>query len=429
MAVLRCGPRIPQRHRRHQPRVTATTMNVHTSNATRQRRPHRRGMALLMVVSIIAVASLLGFAMLSSSALQAQMSSTLPQVAQADYLADSGIQYAIHQLQQTAASDEVYTGGTHSFDDPSRRRFIVTVTRRPGSTTLFDIVSRGEVLDSSGQVIAARTATATVRAWAELKYDHSAVMGGHATLNSDGYVRIDSLTANGKVTLNASNVVTGVLAAPDYSGPAASAPNFQKITQFTQRVPRAADIRKFDQVPYLWSDGQYYWAQPVPAIWGQLYDCKLKPTPSNPAGVYYHVGALTLLGDVEIDGTLYVRNGNLRISGDGNRIDGTQSHSKGFPALVVEGDVQAASLRTVDRLRVDGVTWVNGSIGSKTLLGAAARFEFNGAVIVPSGGIYMFKIGTLRGEVHIRYDKGNIDVPRLDRNLISKVKILTWDGG
>src|SRR5690606_37424853 len=229
----------------------------------------------------------------------------------ADYLADSGIHYAIHQLQQTAASDEVYTGGTHSFDDPSRRRFIVTVARRTGSATIYDITSRGEVLDASGELIATRTATATVRAWAELKYDHAAVMGSNATLNSDGNIEIESAVVNGLLTLNSSNIITGVLSVLDYSGPPQSAPNLQEGSEFIYRVSRSTDIRKFDQVPYLWSDGAYYWAKPVPATWGQLRDRKLGPTADNPAGVYYHIGSLTLQGDVEIDGTLVVRNGNL----------------------------------------------------------------------------------------------------------------------
>ena len=50
------------------------------------------GMALVMVVSAVAVAAVLGYALLAATQLQAQAGGNVVRSASADYLADSGVQ-------------------------------------------------------------------------------------------------------------------------------------------------------------------------------------------------------------------------------------------------------------------------------------------------------------------------------------------------
>jgi hypothetical protein len=52
-------------------------------------------MALVMVVSAVAVAAVLGYALLAATQLQAQAGGNVVRSASADYLADSGVQLAM----------------------------------------------------------------------------------------------------------------------------------------------------------------------------------------------------------------------------------------------------------------------------------------------------------------------------------------------
>src|SRR4051812_37913003 len=64
----------------------------------------RRGAALLIVLGVVGVATVMGFAMVSSSALQAQAGGTLKYATAAEYLAESGGQLALYYLQNPGAS-------------------------------------------------------------------------------------------------------------------------------------------------------------------------------------------------------------------------------------------------------------------------------------------------------------------------------------
>src|SRR5260221_5540806 len=62
-------------------------------------RKQRRGISLMMVTAVIAVASVMGLAMLSSSVLQSEASSSQGGSVQADGLAESGVDLGIYYLQ------------------------------------------------------------------------------------------------------------------------------------------------------------------------------------------------------------------------------------------------------------------------------------------------------------------------------------------
>lgn len=386
---------------------------------------YRRGMALMVVVGTISVASLMALAMLSSSSLQARMGGTMRQVAQADYLAESGVNYAIHQLCKTAASDEIYAGGAHSFGGEGRERFVVTVARQPESATDYDIVSRGEVLDAAGHVVASKTAQATVRVQTELKYNHSAVFGADKLVfDSGGMVELESVAAK-RITIADGHTINN-LTAQFADGNLMNVAEVNQGVTFPYRVTPVSAVRTFDNAPYLYSDGKVYWADPLPS--GSLTATTLGPTTSNPAGVYYRRGNVTLNGHVTIRGSLIVLDGNLTINGMQNLIDGSQDHSRGFPTLVVrDGDIRPPVMGAGRILEVNGPTWVGGTLGASNL-GMGTEMLFRGVVILPLRRIEMRKppIPALGGVIRIEYNPANNDVARLDRELISDVQILSW---
>ncbi len=60
-----------------------------------------RGMALVLVVSVVGLVAVLGYALLAATQLQAQAGGNVMRSASAEYLADSGVQLAMWHLQQT----------------------------------------------------------------------------------------------------------------------------------------------------------------------------------------------------------------------------------------------------------------------------------------------------------------------------------------
>ena len=377
-----------------------------------------RGMALMVVVGTIAVASLMALAMLSSSSLQAQMGGTIPEVAQADYLAESGIHYAIHQLRKTAASDDVYAGGTHTLGGDGRERIMVTVVRQSGSATDYDISSRGEVLNVKGEVIAAKSADATVKVHTELKYGHAAVLAANEVrFEERGRIEIESMVAR-RVVMSGVTLVKSLLAQL-ITGDTEGVEDRATTAEFPYRVTPKSAVRTFGDAPYLYSDGNLYWAQPLPT--GNLTRTTLGPTDSNPAGVYYRHGTVTLGHKAKINGSLIILNGDLRVEGANTEIDGSQSHSQGFPALVVrDGDIlQSAPLSS---LEVQGVTWVGGIINNAALF---TQMTFRGVVILPTGNFVAHGNTLFNSTIRILHDPSTSNAPRLDREIISDIEILS----
>src|SRR5688572_7803786 len=60
--------------------------------------PRRRGFSMMMVIAVVAAVTILGMAMLSSNTLQAQASAGRGAIAQADSLAESGLNRATYYL-------------------------------------------------------------------------------------------------------------------------------------------------------------------------------------------------------------------------------------------------------------------------------------------------------------------------------------------
>ena len=70
-------------------------------------------------------------------------------------------------------------------------------------------------------------------------------------------------------------------------------------------------------------------------------------------------------------------------------------------------------------------TWVGGDI-IVSGIGLLIEMHFHGVVILPTGKIEANRAGILLSRVHIYHDPATADIPRLDRELISNIEILTW---
>ena len=124
----------------------------------------RAGLALLLVISVLAFAAIVGFAMLSTASMQAQTTLNSNLALSADALADSGIDLACYYLLNPTKAPKVvppggyYDGGTISFGPGMPGTVELTITALGNND--YRIVSVGK----PGMRDMAHTVTATVHA-------------------------------------------------------------------------------------------------------------------------------------------------------------------------------------------------------------------------------------------------------------------------
>ncbi len=399
----------------------------------------RSGLALVIVISTLAVATVLSMAMLSASGLAVQMSRSVPRIAQAEYLAESGVHWAIARLRAQAASDEFNTARTYGpLNLRSGGECTITITRQTDREH-FRIESRAVYKDGDGKIIAQAGAQATVKATATLSFSQAAIINDSIDYRggSTGIFTFDSLAANGGVRIDSpSSVNTNGLAFAERFNSPTNIAQSKRISPFIASGvpidpggnfrPSSAAMRTYEQ--YVWTDGKTYSAATVPVTGGRLASRTLTATASNPAGVYRHSGDLTIGNGVVIRGTLVVLNGDLTLEGPGGsssyacEIDATNSWSLGLPALVLtNGDLIYANPNPVNKLlRVQGVTWVSGMIGANGNQGSNSQLQFEGATIVAGSA------PKSRGTVTFLYRTTNNDVFTFDKTLISQITVESW---
>src|SRR5262245_46102234 len=120
MAQRPCARRWPNR-----------AIDMRMQNRKQLRLQRHRGIALLLVLAAVALAALMGLAMLSNASLSAQISGNAARSASAEYMAESAIQTAAYYLQYPSkmpaawgnhaghtiyVTDQSLTGAEGSFD-------------------------------------------------------------------------------------------------------------------------------------------------------------------------------------------------------------------------------------------------------------------------------------------------------------------------
>ena len=374
----------------------------------------RRGIALLLVLAAVALATIIGLAMLSSSALQAQVRSNAQQHASAEYLAESGIQAALYYLQYPhlrpptwGTTSGYYVKASNVSMPDADGRFDVEVTE----TTTRDVyqlraIGRPENGGSPSLITArAKVTRATINA--------AAMFGGSITLplgvTVDGPVQVNGTLGN----------LTGVLISLLY--PAA-------LPQSAYRVPTLATINFYgaDQADrkYVMPDGTVGYAQQLAAA----PVAAPVAAADNPGKVFFYSSTtapdlLLATAGLNIHGTLVVKGGSLSVRANGMQINPVP----GMPALIVEKDVNM--YRTNNTLDVNGVAWVGRNITWTTLLGTSTgtTLRVTGSLLMPAGSLFNAP-GALGGAA-LKYDATKTNVPGLDTapQPGKSVTVLSWN--
>ena len=344
----------------------------------RKRIQKRTGLALLLVIAVLAFAAIIGFAMLSTASMQAQTTLNSNLALSADALADSGIDLACYYLVNPSKAPRpvpvggFYDGGTISFGANMPGTVDLAITSLGNND--YKIVSIGR----AGMRNLSHTVTATVhiepgyQIKSLLAFNNVSTLPVTATINGD--VQSNGVLTNlGRINGNLISPLSALGSVLILNGVIAPTNDNQ------MNIPSLATLVSFNTYTYR---GQTYNAQ---VITGLPTGTTLAPSLTNPAGIFRYSGTLTMNHSVTINGTLIVENGDLNISGGGNVITPVD----GFPAVIAKSNVWVRGPllpSTSPRdLTINGVAWVGGSLKSSGIV-TNAFVDVKGAMMFGNSG-------------------------------------------
>jgi Tfp pilus assembly protein PilX len=403
---------------------------IKPQKTSQQRRRPPRGIALAIVVCVMAVAAVLGYAMLAGSALQAVASSNAINSAIADAQAESGVHLAMYYLLNpqnapgyssvtgwywTGANNITFaTSPTPSTTMPGS----VSVTVSSAGNNLYNVTAVGTSgVSSAGGGGVTRTINAQVEtvlgfliqqaAGINSLLDYQSNMsftGSPYALESNQEVLLVGGTIHGNVAASVTNTggtITGTISPAPSVAPA----------------PSLANVH--DYRTYTYGSAGYSGTQIGTTI---ASGTTLGPTAGNPLGVYWidastNHGSAVLDSNVNISGTLIVKNGMLVVQGKSNTITAQTT----MPGLVIDDELEISGLG--EGLTVNGVLYAGSGItGSGLTLGS--NVTVNGALLTNSGSVSGFS-----GTVNVTYNSSNTAVPNFSTTgpqSVQAVKIVSW---
>jgi hypothetical protein len=375
------------------------------------------GMALVLVVAVMATAAVLAYALLAVNTLQAQVSSNLMDATAAEYAAESGINVAMYYLQNPSAAPASWTqtagyalyAQSVPLNDGTAASFNVSVVPT-SQTNTYQIQSTGY----SGNAIGTSHISSASVVLHLVPIPAAGVFGSDVTIpagtvfSNNSIAGAAAVQANGTITLSGGTVSGPQVAAPlsssAYVCPTASTVNYYGVGMSTGT--------------YLWTDGVTI-GTPQQITTGVLDSSGLPSiAPNNPAGILYHQGDLVIVGDMTINGTLIIRGGNLLV---GAKV--TINPATSFPALICE-DGAAVGLPQ-HLLTANGVVFVGGGI---TWNGNTqhSSFNVNGALVLAPGATLATPHG---GQLNVAYVPANVNVPNLTtyQQPVASITVSSWN--
>jgi hypothetical protein len=370
----------------------------HTRNGFRR----RAGIALLLVITVLAIATVLGYAMLSTNTLQAEISSNLQRATIAEYAAESGINVAMYYLQNPTVAPASWTANSNymlsatgvPLNDGSQAVFDVTVTANPLPNS-YTIQSTGwPSAGSSFSHVASAVVTANPAPIpAALVAGGNITIPTNTTITSNGSSDALAIQANGSINLQAGSNITGSKSAAPLASDAYIVPTSATVNHYGVGTSGGT---------YLWTDNTTI-GTPQQITSSSLTSATLPAKlPSNPAGIYYCVGNLNVTGSTTINGTLIVTGGNLTVSSHL-----TINPASQFPAMICDQKVMingAGRVCTCNGVVFlgTGLAWNNNNSNSS--------FNVNGALLLAAGANIAY---STYGASVVSYSPTSINVPLL----------------
>lgn len=336
-----------------------------------------RGMALLLVLMIVAIGGVLAMRYLRVASMRSTGTQDLIDAKRAELLAESGIAEAAYWLRHPElTSNALWTGvASRKLDANTSDYYKVTVASQSGTTPpRYTVTSEGHIVvgaaDRMSRAVTAEFTTHygfpdAVTADNALTVPSCITIIGSVyadgLLTNAGYIDGNVATTSGYLNVGTIKGRTNTYCSGRYLG---SYPTNSPITYVYQNTAYTAQSISAD------SNANATWSSNI----------------ANPMGVWHRNGSLHLSGTITVNGTLVV-NGEIHLAPNTTMVIRPKA---GFPALVVASELSLEN--DYNQLTADGVVMIGGYL--KTL-GAMShsRLRIKGGLVFTGGGRFGSFVG------------------------------------
>jgi hypothetical protein len=374
---------------------------------------HRRnGVAIVMVIVMLAVCASLGYAMLWGASTNVQVSNNAVLAAQADALAESGVAIGSYYVRYPSkapagflVSSDVYTASNLTLGNGLPGCVDLTVRRQAPGGNDYRITARG-MAQQDGGIGVEQTITTDVRCTTSFVLNYALSIGSDATIS--GNTKVTGKTQSGGNLKVNSPAIVGDLLAPVIDLLLAGNHGSATPTNSTEPVtPTWSQVRMYG--PTYTYNGNTYTAE---VITGPIVSSPTTNATTNPLKIFYSAGDLTVINPplvsstVTINGTLIV-NGKLTVGGllSVPICSMTINPVAGAPGLVVRKEVNfAGNMKTVT---VNGLAFVGNGVQGTLLSALLNTFKVNGGMMVSNWPA----TNSFAGSMEFKYVEANVQVP------------------
>lgn len=339
------------------------------------------GMALLMVLVLIAVSSVIGLSYLYSATIKTAGTRNMLMAERAECLAESGLEHGLYVVENRGDAESASPWGPFTIDDePGTYTF--SINESGWASGLYYITSDATVAGIQRR----RTLSVLLRPYGYIDLDHALLVGsGSCTLPASAQITGD-VHANGNAYVMAavSGNVSATLTAADWGGQVSG-----YVTSGASCV-HLPYVSHRDYLSYVWYEDEQ---RDAPDVSGEAVEKTTTMltgsdalcgggavTSANPGGVVHLVppsGSQVRIGDnVNFQGTLVV-DGDIVLDGTGIVLT-AQSR---FPAIVASGQVIINSNAGAE---IDGMIIADGGITSS---GEGSHVTITGGLLTRTMGM------------------------------------------
>ena len=379
---------------------------------TRKRVQSRRrsGIAMLLVLGIVAVASVLGWAMLAATSVRAKVETTTADALEASYQADSGVSYALYYIRNSdlTQGNMAYTVTKSDGKKEKKNKLDADDLTTPYTATTTGVTmwtgARGPTditYTTAGDGLFSIRSTATIAGLTRTTL-------ADAAYTYDRYTVTHAAAFNGNFAVPLKMKISGPVVAKGYvSDPWGNVSNSPAVTPAGANVTPIVDELSIvastsasqgssnNDRPYVF-DGVTYWAEVVPNTVNTSLTSAHPAT--NPKNVFFTQSDLTI-NNLTLNGTLIVQSDKtLTVTG----LCSITAKPE-MPALIVGGQMNLKSGSTASRLTVAGVAWVGKDItDSANIPSSSGYLKVTGALLM--GGSSPSVAGRYAGTITVAYD-------------------------
>jgi cytoskeletal protein CcmA (bactofilin family) len=361
---------------------------------------------MILVLIVVASASLMGWAVLASTSIGSQIASSAQTNLQRKYLAESGVELAIYYLQHPTASP---VGLTTSSDWGNLHYPGETGIRLPPMPGTIDVKVES-IGNGTYQVVStgtlggiSQTITAEVVLKKKKTFTHAANFFGDVKLSSNITIT-GGVMALGSVIANSASVVGEILSGST------------EEDSLTRENVSDVQVSMTNFLPYYYVDGKRYKAKKISSsiVMGSLMDTDVV---NNPYNVWYTDQNVTFRLTNVVNGTIITNNADLTIDGSL-----TVNSRNNLPAVVTDGDlIIKGSFRTV---QLNGPTYVGKKIKGVGIT-TGSKLVVNGTFITPTKNSLL---ESFHGKVNLTYDASKATISGVIDAIeeVSEIKIRSW---